>query len=113
MATEDECRRALEILATRISASSGSATAGLGDRRIACRIKDLDVSFVADLRNGALDGVRPAAATDPTPDATLTMTGADLVAIVDGRLKMGTAFASGRLRIDASFRDMLRLRGLF
>ncbi|KDN82466.1 hypothetical protein KCH_57590 [Kitasatospora cheerisanensis KCTC 2395] len=51
---------------------------------------------------------RPAAKAD----IRLTTTGDDLVALVDGRLPFPTAWATGRLKLDASFLDLLRLRSL-
>ena len=41
------------------------------------------------------------------------MTSDDLVALVNGSLNAGSAWASGRLKIKAGVRDMLRLRSIF
>jgi hypothetical protein len=40
------------------------------------------------------------------------MTSDDLVAITEGRLAFGPAWASGRVRMEAGLRDMLRLRSM-
>lgn len=40
------------------------------------------------------------------------MTGDDLVAMVGGDLNFAKAWASGRVRLEAGFRDLLRLRSL-
>lgn len=40
------------------------------------------------------------------------MTGDDLVALVAGDLKFAKAWASGRVRLEAGFRDLLRLKSL-
>lgn len=42
----------------------------------------------------------------------LAMTGDDLVALVDGELNFARAWGSGRVRLEAGFRDLLRLRSL-
>lgn len=42
----------------------------------------------------------------------LAMTGDDLVAMVDGELNFAKAWGSGRVRLEAGFRDLLRLRSL-
>ena len=42
----------------------------------------------------------------------LTISSDDLVALVNGELDMGRAVFGGRVRIDASFGDLLRLRKL-
>ncbi|MGI8869034.1 MAG: SCP2 sterol-binding domain-containing protein [Mycobacteriales bacterium] len=113
MATEQECAIALDQLAAQMSKSKEPAAVAAGDRSIACHVTDLDATWIGDLHEGALTGLHRRIADDERPDATLSMTGDDLVALVDGRLKLATAFATGRLRIDASFRDLLRLRSLF
>jgi putative sterol carrier protein len=40
------------------------------------------------------------------------MTSDDLLALVDGRLKMASAWATGRVKIDAGIRDLLKLRSI-
>jgi putative sterol carrier protein len=40
------------------------------------------------------------------------LTSDDLVALTDGQLNVASAWATGRLRVDASIKDMLRLRAL-
>ena len=42
----------------------------------------------------------------------LTMTGDDLVALVDGQLHFAKAWGSGRVRLEAGLRDLFRLRKL-
>jgi putative sterol carrier protein len=43
----------------------------------------------------------------------MTMTSDDLLDLVAGRLPMASAWATGRVRIDASVLDLLRLRSVF
>lgn len=40
------------------------------------------------------------------------MSGDDLLALVAGELKFAKAWASGRVRLEAGFRDLLRLKSL-
>ena len=42
----------------------------------------------------------------------LTMTGDDLVRLVGGELHFAKAWGSGRVKVQASLRDVLRLRSL-
>jgi hypothetical protein len=49
----------------------------------------------------------------PKADIRLTMSSDDLVALTDGRLSFGPAWASGRIKLEAGLRDLLRLRKLF
>jgi putative sterol carrier protein len=41
------------------------------------------------------------------------MTSDDLLKLVDGELNMASAWASGRVKIDASVFDLLKLRSVF
>jgi putative sterol carrier protein len=43
----------------------------------------------------------------------LEMSSDDLLALVDGRLNLATAWATGRVRVHAGVRDLIRLRSLF
>ena len=45
-------------------------------------------------------------------DIRLTMSSDDLVDLTEGRLSFGPAWASGRVKLEAGLRDMLRLRTL-
>ena len=45
-------------------------------------------------------------------DIRLTMTSDDLVALTSGELSFGPAWATGRVKLEAGLRDLLRLRKL-
>ena len=111
MATVEECEQALADLADRLAGNESAQRSVSFDRTLTCTIRDLDVIFVGRLKGGQLVDIRRA----PSRDAQikLSMSSDDLVALVAGRLKMASAWATGRVKIDASIRDMLRLRSLF
>ena len=46
----------------------------------------------------------------PKADIRLTMTSDDLLALTDGELHFGSAWATGRVKLEAGLRDLLRLR---
>ena len=50
--------------------------------------------------------------TVPRADIRLTMTSDDLIALTDGRLHFGNAWATGQVKLEAGLRDLLRLRKL-
>ncbi|MFC6065926.1 sterol-binding protein [Streptomyces ochraceiscleroticus] len=115
MASLEQCRAALDRLAQNLSASPDGAVRGAAavDRSLSCRITDLDVTFVGRLVDGTLMDVT--AVPGPPPDRAqirLAMTGDDLVAMVDGELHFARAWGSGRVKLEAGFRDLLRLRTL-
>ncbi|MER7554437.1 MULTISPECIES: SCP2 sterol-binding domain-containing protein [Streptomyces] len=114
MATMAECRSALRRLSDNLAAAEGDVrgTAAL-DRSLSCHIKDLDITFTGRLADGRIL-VRDTVEGPPREKAEirLAMTGDDLVALVDGELNFAKAWSSGRVRLEAGFRDLLKLRSL-
>lgn len=114
MATMEECRTALGRLAQQLAGAGGAAKdAAALDRSVSCRISDLDTTFLGRLRAGTLT-VTDTVSGSPAGRAQirLTMKGDDLLALVAGELNFARAWASGRVRLEAGFRDLLRLRSL-
>jgi hypothetical protein len=114
MATIEECRAALEELAGRMaSAPAAVRDAAAGERSVSCRITDLDVTFTGRLTGGRLEVLEAVPGAPPEPARIrLATTGDDLLALVAGTLPFPRAWATGRLTVEAPFRDLLRLRGL-
>ncbi|ARF78129.1 SCP2 sterol-binding domain-containing protein [Kitasatospora aureofaciens] len=114
MANAEECREALEQLSRNIANSTGDVrTAAALDRSLSCRITDLDLTFTGQLRDGRIQDVVTTPGR-PTEKAAirLTMASDDLVALVGGDLNFAAAWASGRVKLEAGLRDLLRLRKL-
>jgi predicted lipid carrier protein YhbT len=114
MATIEECRSALDKLSDNMQRAEGNVReAAALDRSVSCHITDLDVTFAGRMRGGRID-VRETVQGPPPAKAEirLAMTGDDLVALVDGKLSFATAWGSGRVKLHASLRDLLRLRKL-
>jgi hypothetical protein len=114
MATITECRGALDRLSDNLArADDGVRGAAALDRSLSCHITDLDTTFTGRLAGGrirvdsSMEGPPPAKA-----QIRLAMTGDDLVAMVAGELNFAKAWAAGRVRLEAGFRDLLRLRSL-
>jgi hypothetical protein len=114
MATIEECRAALEKFSDNLSRAEGdAAVAAAINRSLSCRITDLDVTFIGQLLSGRIEvaDVVPGPAPEPA-QIRLTMSSDDLVALVAGQLHFARAWASGRVKLEASFRDLLQLRKL-
>ena len=114
MATTEECRAALDQLSANLAGAAGDVRAAAAlDRSLSCRITDLDITFVGRLRGGRIE-VLDTLQGPPAEKAQirLTTTGDDLVAMVGGEVHFARAWASGRIRVQASLRDLLRLRSL-
>jgi hypothetical protein len=109
VATMDECMKALKGILGDIAAHP--AAAGL-DRSLSCRLTDLDQVVLGRLNSGSVRDVHavPDGPDVPKADIRLTMSSDDLVAMTDGDLHFGKAWASGRVKLEAGLRDLLRLR---
>jgi hypothetical protein len=113
MATVEECRKALEIVATRISGIDPQARERhLVDRTVSCRVTDLGIEFRTRLGPHGADPISEAAPQDGPAQVTFTAVSDDYVALAEERLHLARAWASGRLKIEASIFDLLRLRNI-
>ncbi|MCX5202121.1 SCP2 sterol-binding domain-containing protein [Streptomyces sp. NBC_00237] len=115
MATMQECRDALDRLSENLTRSDHDGVRGVAgfDRTLSCHITDLDATFTGRLTDGLIT-VEDTRAGPPHERAQirLAMAGDDLVSLVDGELNFAKAWASGRVRLEAGFRDLLHLRKL-
>jgi putative sterol carrier protein len=112
MATVAQCEEAFAALAARLAQSGPSARQQADfDRSLSCTLRDLDVIFGAQLRDGQLLDIQQVASA--TAQVRLTMSSDDLLAMVAGKLNLPAAWASGRVKIDASLLDIMRLRTVF
>ncbi len=112
MATLEECRSALTTFGARLAGDDGSARKGRHglERTISCAVPDLGVTFTGRLENGALEAM--STQTAPRAQIRFTAQSDDLVALTDGSLALASAWSSGRLKVDASVFDLLKLRSL-
>ncbi|GAB2949137.1 hypothetical protein GCM10023080_004810 [Streptomyces pseudoechinosporeus] len=114
MATIEECRSALDKLSDNMAGAEGDVrSAAALDRSLSCRITDLDITFVGRLKDGRIEVLDTVQGPPPEKaQIRLRMTGDDLVALVNGELHFAKAWGSGRVRLEAGLRDLLRLRKL-
>ena len=111
MATTEQCVQALSSVLGGLAANP--AAAGL-DRTLSCRLTDLDQVVQGRLSGGSVRNVHVVPDGPGVEKAAirLTMASDDLIALTDGRLAFGSAWASGRVKLEAGIRDLLRLRSL-
>jgi hypothetical protein len=109
VATIEQCMQALSGILGDLT--SNPAAKGL-DRSLSCRLTDLQEVVLGRLSSGSVRDLRvvPEGPDVPKADIRLTMTSDDLVALTDGRLHFGQAWATGRVKLEAGLRDLLRLR---
>jgi hypothetical protein len=84
----------------------------LPERRIVeVYISDLDEAYWTELADGRMGPLRQGPA-DEGPDVRLEVEGDDLIDIIDGRRSMFSSYVAGRMKVEASFADIMRLRRL-
>jgi hypothetical protein len=112
MATVEECRAALDTLAARLAEREPAKRNRDFDRTLSCRVRDLDVMFTGRFDRGLLTDIDQGD-NGRSAQIRLTVGSDDLVKLVDGKLNVASAWATGRMRVDAGVRDMIRLKSLF
>jgi hypothetical protein len=110
VATVAQCEQALHKLAERLAAADTANSKIDFDRWMTCTIRDLDLVFAGHLTGNRLVDIVEGDARDA--QVRLTMDSDDLIALVDGDLKIASAWATGRVKIDAGVRDLMRLRSI-
>ena len=112
MATLKQCEQAVAALVDRIAEVDPDVRRKYAvERTVACRVPDLDVVFLARFaEDGTLSELQTA--DKGTGQVKLSASSDDLIALIEGRLGVPTAWATGKLKIDASMLDLLKLRSL-
>jgi putative sterol carrier protein len=111
VATLQECEQALRSLADRLAAvDPAQRDKHVVERTVSCRITDLGVIFVGRLDGDGLQDVRQT--DDSGAQVRLATSSDDLLSLSEGNLGVPAAWATGRLKIEASVLDLLKLRSL-
>jgi putative sterol carrier protein len=114
MASRTEVEQRLSELIARLNTSDEGARSladTLPERRtLAVHVTDLDAHYWTVLESGRMGPLEEG----PSDEAEIRIRApADvLVDLIDGRGSLFSAYLSGRVRIDASMSDLLRLRKL-
>ena len=113
-ASPEECREALTTFSENLGKATGNARAAAQlDRSLSCWVTDLDLSFSGRLHDGRIDDLKESQGRPPhKAQIRLALSSDDLVALVNGRLNFAAAWASGRVKLEASILDLLKLRSL-
>lgn len=114
VASQHECERAVQSFVRRIAALDPELRRKhILTRTVSCRVPDLDLVFLARLDGDTIEELRCAAGADTQGAQVRLVAGSDdLVALLDGDLAPPVAWATGKLKIEASVLDLLRLRAL-
>ena len=113
MATAEECRQALERLTGQIAdMDPKDREAFLADRQLSVEVTDLGVTFLTHLRPDGASPITVANGSDGPAQVRFTVKSDDLVAIAGDPGIFIRSWLTGRLKIQASLSDLLRLRKL-
>jgi SCP-2 sterol transfer family len=112
MNSAEECRQALQKLATRLSEMSpADRDAYFANRTISVTIPDLGVTYATTLGSGD-DPVREVAPGDPPADIRLTANSDEVLSLAESPMNIARSWVAGRVKIEASMKDLFRLRKL-
>ncbi len=112
MATKAEVERQLGVLLARLDGNEAGVRSAIPTRKVLrCLVPDLGAAWYSVVEHGH---VSPPSEQPPNgrADITLRVGSDDLVDLAQGRMSFLSAFSSGRVRVDASILDLLRLRSL-
>ena len=114
MASVEQCRVALDdLIAALASVDPVLRAKHVPERTVACRVDDLDITFVGRLDEHGLHDLVEQAEGSSDEDVRVSMSSDELVALAEGRDDFLHAWLRGRIQVSASMRDLLRLRSLF
>jgi SCP-2 sterol transfer family len=114
VATKDEVGRAIERLMARLDGNEDNVRSAIPGRKVmGCHVTDLDASWFSVIEDGHVSPPTEAPPPDERVSVLLKLRSDDLIDLVEDRLSFMSAFLSGKVRVDASFTDLLRMRTLF
>ncbi|MDA8369337.1 MAG: SCP2 sterol-binding domain-containing protein [Nocardiopsaceae bacterium] len=115
MASVEECRAAISKVSDRIMrVDEADRRKHLVERTVSVTARDLGTVFDMRLTSNGLADVASRAADAPAERAQvrITVSSDDLVELAEDRMDFAKAMFSGRVKIDASFSDLMRMRKL-
>jgi hypothetical protein len=112
MNSAEECREALQKLAGRLSElSPADREQYFGNRSISVTIPDLGVTYATKLGSGD-DPVHEVLPGEPPADIRLTANSGEVVALAQQPMNIARSWMTGKIKIEASMKDLFRLRRL-
>ena len=113
MATAEECRKALEALTGRLTEMDPKTRAAkLSDRTLSCRVTDLGVTFLTRIGPQGAGPVQEAGPSSPRAQIRFSGKSDDIVAVSADPGSFVGAWATRRIKVDASVMDIINLRKL-
>lgn len=112
MATKDEVSKAIGRLMARLDGNEENVRSAIPGRKVlGCLVTDLDASWYSVIEDGHVSAPTQSPPDEPVA-VLLKVRSDDLIDLVEERISFTSAFLSGKVRVDASLTDLLRLRTL-
>ncbi len=112
MATAEECREALQTLTGRLGEMNPQDRSSFfSNRSFSCHVTDLGITFMTRIADHGAEPVKEVA-DDPPADIRLTANSDDVVSLAATPANIARMWMAGRVKIQASIRDLLALRRL-
>ncbi|HUW11766.1 MAG TPA: SCP2 sterol-binding domain-containing protein [Anaerolineae bacterium] len=111
MATQERVLEILEAMKERLDDPAMRQRMGTFTKSVQFDLTDLDVSYVMEVEEGQVISLEEA--TVDSPDIQVTSDSDVLVGIATGEVNTMSAFMSGKLQVNASFPDLLKLQQFF
>jgi len=111
MASVEECREALQTLTGRLGEmNEKDRDSFFSNRSFSCHVTDLGVTFVTRITQNGAEPVKEAGPDEPPADIKLTASSDDVVSLAATPANIARMWLAGRVKIQASMRDLLALR---
>ena len=113
MATAEECREALQTLTARLGdMNPQDRSSFFANRSFSCHVTDLGITFVTTITDTGAEPVKEAAPDEPPADIRLTANSDDVVSLAATPANIARMWMAGRVKVQASLKDLLALRRL-
>ena len=113
MASAEECREALQTLTGRLGEiNPQDRSSFFSNRSFSCYVTDLSVTFMTRITDHGAEPVKEVGSDEPPADIRLAGTSDDVVALAATPANIARMWLAGRVKVQASIRDLLALRRL-
>jgi hypothetical protein len=113
MASAEQCREALQALTDRLGEMNPKERASyFSNRSFSCNVTDLGVTFLTRITDHGAEPVKEAAPDEPPADIRLTASSEDVVSLSATPANIARMWLAGRVKVQASMKDLLALRRL-
>ena len=113
MASAEECREALQALTNRLGEMpEQDRSSFFSNRSFSCHVTDLGITFVTRITDTGAEPVKEVGPDEPPADIRLAGNSDDVVALAATPANIARMWMAGRVKVQASIRDLLALRRL-